>query len=52
MRGSGRGRGQKRALTDVNVPGRNTIVNKAIPFIDELSRFISFAIPMLFAASC
>ena len=40
------------ALTEVNVPGKNTIVSSAIPFIDELSRFMSLAISILFAASC
>ena len=39
-------------LTEVNVPGKNTMVSKAIPFIEELSRFIAFVILKLFAASC
>ena len=51
-RGEGKGKTCARARTEVNVPGKNTMVSNAIPFMDELSRFMSLAISILFAASC
>lgn len=50
--GEGRNREGRGEVTEVNVPGKKTMVNKAMPFMDELSRCMSLAMPMLFAASC